>query len=137
MADTSEKPSPATLLYACSGAANTGHLSDQVARLLARQGAGDMTCLVSMGATQPKFLRAARDAHRNIVIDGCTIACGKKIFETLGIPFRHFATTDFGVEKKKTPITTEVITTVASAILSILESSGGQELEGKLTVVEE
>ena len=123
MADTSEKSPQAILLYACSGAANTGYLSDQVARLLARQGAGDMTCLVSMGANQPKFLQAARDADRNIVIDGCPIACGKKIFETLGIPFRHFATTDFGVEKKKTPITTEVIDKVASAIRSILKDS--------------
>jgi uncharacterized metal-binding protein len=111
----------ATLLYACSGAANTGYLADQVARLLARQGAGDMTCLVSMGANQPKFIQAARDAERNIVIDGCPIACGKKIFETLGIPFEHFATTDFGVEKKKTPITEELITIVAVAIRNRLK----------------
>jgi len=123
MAETSEKSPQAILLYACSGAANTGYLADQVARLLARQGAGDMTCLVSMGANQPKFLQAAREAQRNIIIDGCPIACGKKIFETLGIPFEHFVTTDFGVEKKKTPITAEVITTVASAIRNNLENS--------------
>jgi len=116
VAEMSDGLPKATLLYACSGAANTGYLADQVARLLARQGAGDMTCLVSMGANQPKFLQAARDAHKNVVIDGCPIACGKKIFETLGIPFGHFVTTDFGVEKKKTPITEEVITTVAVAI---------------------
>lgn len=124
MADTSDKPSDKTLLYACSGAANTGCLSDQVARLLARQGAGEMTCLVSVGADQPKFLQAARDAPRNIVIDGCSIACGKKIFESRGFSFEHFVTTDFGVEKKKTPITAEVITTVAAAIQSKLEKSG-------------
>ncbi len=124
MADTSEKSPQAILLYACSGAANTGYLADQVARLLARQGAGDMTCLVSMGAEQPKFLKAARDAGRNIVIDGCPIACGRKIFETLGVSFRHFATTDFGVEKKKTPITAEVIAAVSSAIRTNLEKSG-------------
>ena len=116
MAEMSEKSPQAILLYACSGAANTGYLADQVARLLARQGAGEMTCLVSMGANQPKFLQAARDADRNIIIDGCPIACGKKIFESLGVPFEHFATTDFGVEKKKTPITEELITTVAAAI---------------------
>lgn len=111
----------ATLMYACSGAANTGYLADQVARLLARQGTGEMTCLVSMGANQQKFLQAARDAHRNVVIDGCPIACGKKIFETLGMPFEHFVTTDFGVEKKKTPITEELITTVVAAIRNRLE----------------
>ncbi len=121
MTDMGEGLPKASLLYACSGAANTGYLADQVARLLARQGAGDMTCLVSVGADQPKFLQAARDAHRNIVIDGCPIACGKKIFETRAIPFEHFVTTDFGVEKKKTPITAEVISTVASAIRNQLE----------------
>jgi len=121
MAEMSDGLSKATLLYACSGAANTGYLADQVARLLARQGAGDMTCLVSMGANQPKFLQAARDAHKNIVIDGCSIACGKKIFETLGIPFEHFVTTDFGVEKKKTPITEDLIASVAAAIRNRLE----------------
>jgi uncharacterized metal-binding protein len=121
MAGLSEGLPKATLLYACSGAANTGYLADQVARLLARQGAGEMTCLVSMGANQPKFLQAARDAHKNVVIDGCPIACGKKIFETLGIPFEHLATTDFGVEKKKTPITENLIASVAAAIRNKLE----------------
>jgi len=121
VAEMSDGLPKATLLYACSGAANTGYLADQVARLLARQGAGDMTCLVSMGANQPKFLQAARDAHKNIVIDGCSIACGKKIFETLGIPFEHFVTTDFGVEKKKTPITEDLIASVAAAIRNRLE----------------
>jgi uncharacterized metal-binding protein len=121
MAEMSDGLSKATLLYACSGAANTGYLADQVARLLARQGAGDMTCLVSMGANQPKFLKAARDASKNIVIDGCPIACGKKIFETLGIPFEHFVTTDFGVEKKITPITEELIARVAAAVRNRLE----------------
>ena len=57
----------------------------------------------------------AQDASKNIVIDGCPIGCGKTIFETLGIPFEHLVTTDFGVEKK-TLITEELITTVAAAI---------------------
>jgi len=75
-----------------------------------------MSCLVSMGANQPKFLQDARDSWKNVVIDGCPIACGKKIFETLGIPFEHFITTDYGVEKKKTPITEELIASVTAAI---------------------
>ncbi len=32
------------LLYACSGAANTGMLADQVARSLASESKGSMTC---------------------------------------------------------------------------------------------
>ena len=37
------------LLYACSGAANTGYPADAVTRRLAKQGIGKLTCLSAMG----------------------------------------------------------------------------------------
>jgi uncharacterized metal-binding protein len=104
------------LIYACSGAANTGFLADQVARKLAREGAGDMTCLAAMGADLSGFIESARAATKNIMIDGCPIACGKKIFEAKGIPFEHFMMTEFGVQKGKTPITGDIIETVSQAL---------------------
>lgn len=104
------------LIYACAGAANTGYLADQVARKLNRDGAGDMTCLVAVGADLSGFIETAKAADKNIVIDGCPVACGKKIFESRDIPFAHFITTDFGVEKKKTEITPEVIDRITSEI---------------------
>ena len=42
-------------------------------------------------------------------MDGCPVACGKKIFERLGLPYTHFVTTDFGVQKGKTEITEDLI----------------------------
>jgi uncharacterized metal-binding protein len=104
------------LVYACSGAANTGYLADQVARKLNRDGSGDMTCLAAVGANLSGFIESAKSADKNIVIDGCPVGCGKKIFEDHGLPFVHFVTTDFGVEKKKTEITTEVIDRVTAEI---------------------
>lgn len=104
------------LIYACSGAANTGHLSDQVMRSLNRDKVGASTCLAAMGADLSGFLTSAREATRNIVLDGCKVACGKKIFEKHGIPHQHFVMTDFGVEKGKTPITGELIETIAGKI---------------------
>jgi uncharacterized metal-binding protein len=106
----------AKLLYACAGAANTGYRADQVARKLNRDGAGSMTCLAAVGADLSGFVRSARDADENIVIDGCPVACGKKIFEARGLPFTHFVVTDFGVEKKKTEITPAVIDRVSAEI---------------------
>ena len=108
-----------TLIYACSGAANTGLLADQVARRLARDGIGKMTCLAAMGAGLSGFLESARTVDENLVLDGCPVACGKAIFEKAGIPFRHHMMTEFGVEKGKTPITEEVIERVAGALKKV------------------
>ena len=78
------------LIYACSGAANTGLLADQVMRVLVRDKVGAGTCLAAMGAGLSGFLQSARAATRNIVLDGCPVACGAKIFEKNAIPFQHY-----------------------------------------------
>lgn len=101
------------LVYACSGAANTGALSDQVARTLMRTGAADMTCLAAVAAGLSGFVQSARFATRNIVLDGCSVACGKKIFENSGFPFDHYVMTDFNVKKGKTPVTGDLIEDIA------------------------
>jgi uncharacterized metal-binding protein len=101
------------LVYACSGAANTGALADQVARTMMRDGTADMTCLAAVGADLSGFLQSARAATRNIVLDGCPVACGKRIFENRKLPFEHYIMTDFGVQKGKTPITGELIEDIA------------------------
>jgi uncharacterized metal-binding protein len=104
------------LLYACSGAANTGLLADQVMRKLNRDGVGDSTCLAAVGADLSGFVESARSATKNIVIDGCPVACGKRIFEARGLSFEHFVMTEFGVEKGKTAITGDLIETIASRV---------------------
>jgi len=104
-----------TLLYACSGAANTGLLSDQVARKMMKDGYGKLTCLAAMGAELSGFIESAKCAE-NIVIDGCPVSCGKRIFERLGIPHTQIIVTDFGVEKGKTEITQQVTDDVTEKI---------------------
>lgn len=104
------------LIYACSGAANTGLLADQVARTLDSNGKGSMTCLAAVGADLSGFLASARSADKNVIIDGCKVACGARIFKEKGLPFEHYITTDFGVVKGQTPITSEVIETLVLQI---------------------
>lgn len=104
------------LVYACSGAANTGLLADQVMRTLNREGVADSTCLAAMGADLSGFLESARNATRNIVLDGCKVSCGKRVFEKNGIPYTQFIMTDFGVEKGKTKITGDLVESIAASI---------------------
>lgn len=58
----------------------------------------------------------ARAVDASIVIDGCPISCGEAIFKRLGIPFSHFRTTDFGIEKGKTAITADIIADVTARV---------------------
>lgn len=97
------------LVFACSGAANTGYLADQVARRLNLQGDAKMFCLSAIGAELVGHLKSARGSQLNIVIDGCPTACGRKIFERLGLPHTSFILTELGVEKGKTLIDESVI----------------------------
>ena len=113
------------LLYSCSGSANSGYLADQVWRTLKGSGAGSGTCLAAVGADLSGFLASAKEAEENIIIDGCPVGCGKKIFENKGLPFTQYVVTDFGVEKGKTEITGEVISRVSAEIREKIEACNG------------
>ncbi|HOV13118.1 MAG TPA: putative zinc-binding protein [Spirochaetota bacterium] len=104
------------LIYSCSGAANTGYLADSVSRKLMKEGKGKMTCLAAIGADLSGFIESAKSVDKNIVIDGCPVACGKKIFEKNELKFNHFILTELGVEKGKTEITEEVINKISQEI---------------------
>ncbi|MBP1626297.1 MAG: hypothetical protein H6Q00_772 [Holophagaceae bacterium] len=106
--------------YACSGAANTGLLADQAVRRLALQGGVRVTCLAAVGAELEGFLKNAREAQLNLVVDGCPTACGHKTFQRLGLPHTSLVLTDFGVEKGKTLVDEALIaSTVERLALSL------------------
>jgi uncharacterized metal-binding protein len=106
------------LVYACSGAANTGYLADHVARRLSLQGQAKMTCLAGLGADLEGYLRSASSVEMNLVLDGCPTACGRKTFERHQLPCASVILTDFGVEKGITVIDEAVISRVAEEITS-------------------
>jgi len=97
------------LIYSCSGACDTAEISDLAARKLRSEGVGKMYCLAGIGANLPAFIEQAKSADLNIVIDGCAVGCGKKIFEGKGARTQFFTVTGFGMEKGKTPVTPENI----------------------------
>jgi len=112
------------LITACSGAANTGLLADQVARALRADKVGSMTCLAALGAGLSGYVESSKAADRSIVIDGCPVGCGSKIYAKLGIPCEQYVMTDFGVEKGKTAITPDVLSEVAAAVKAKIGEAG-------------
>ena len=102
------------LLFACSGGADVGHLSDVAAREMMKDGCGTMFCLAGIGGDVEGILKPTRDADRILAIDGCPVDCAKKSLERAGITnFIHFQVTALGFEKGKTDIHEDAIQMVA------------------------
>ncbi len=109
------------LIFACSGAADVGAVSDQAARQMTRDGVGKMFCLAGLGGKVEGIVQKSKAAARVLAIDGCTLDCAKKCLEQAGIAdFAHVRITDLGMEKGQTPPTNENITTVTEAASPLL-----------------
>ena len=107
-----------TLIFACSGAADVGAISDRVARKLTADGAGKMYCLAGIGGRVPGILKTTEEAEKILAIDGCPLDCTKLSLEEAGFTeFEHIKVTDLGLEKGKSPATDENIATVVQAML--------------------
>jgi uncharacterized metal-binding protein len=88
------------MILACSGASNLGQISNQAAVELAREGFGKMFCLAGIGAHLSGFVQSAKDVPALVVIDGCPVACAKKILEHAKIPLKgYLVISDLGIEK--------------------------------------
>ncbi len=107
-----------TLIFACSGAADVGAISDRAARKLTADGAGKMYCLAGIGGRVPGILKTTEEAENILAVDGCPLDCTKLSLEEAGFTeFEHIKVTDLGLEKGKSPATDENIATVVQAML--------------------
>lgn len=90
-------------VFACSGAADLGLISDQVARRIHLSGGAQMKCLAFIGAGIQNMIDSVKDSEM-LVIDGCPLDCGKLTMEKNGLAnFKHVRLTDFGYVKGQTP----------------------------------
>ena len=105
-----------TIIYAFSGAADVGSLSDLAARKLRDEKIGAMSCLAAVGAGLSGFIESAKAADQCITIDGCPVACAKKNLEKIGVTPKSFIITEMGYEKGKTSVNEA---TVNEAVLKI------------------
>ncbi len=106
-----------TLIFSCSGAADTGAISDLAARQMTSQGMGQMFCMAGIGGKIEPILKKTREADALIAIDGCGLDCTKRSLEEAGFDgFHHIRVTDMGLEKGQSPATPDRINMVVNKI---------------------
>lgn len=99
-----------TLIFACSGAADVGEVSDRAARKMTKSGLGAMFCLAGIGGRVEPILQKTGSASKILAIDGCGLDCVKKSLEEAGFTqYEHLRVTDLGMEKGSSPATEENI----------------------------
>ncbi len=114
--------SPAsTLIFACSGAADVGEISDKLARQLTKNGVGKMFCLAGVGGKVEPIMNATKSASKIIAIDGCNLDCVKSCLQQAGFDdFQHVRITDMGMEKGKALANQENITAAVQKVSDLL-----------------
>ncbi|MBN2474100.1 MAG: putative zinc-binding protein [Pirellulales bacterium] len=115
------------LIFACSGAADVGQVSDLAARKLTAEGAGKMFCLAGIGGRVGGILETTKAAAAILAIDGCPLDCGRKTLEEAGFTrFEHLRLNDLGMEKGKTAATPDhVDQVVGRGRTRLAEAAGG------------
>jgi len=110
------------LIFACSGAADVGALSDRAARQLTREGAGKMFCLAGIGGRVPPIIDKTKEATDILAIDGCASACVRNCLEQAGFKqFKHLLVEELGLRKGQSPASDENIEKVAAKGRSLLQ----------------
>ena len=107
------------IIYSCSGiGSNVGQLTNAAACQLASEGYGGGSCLAGVGGGIEKLTSVGKSADERIVIDGCPVACAKKIMDDKGLTIDHYVMiTELGIVKTPGPIFNENdIQTVITAV---------------------
>jgi uncharacterized metal-binding protein len=93
------------IIYSCSGiGSNVGQLANEAACRLAVEGYGGGSCLAGVGGSVEKLVSVAKSADERVVIDGCPVACAKKILEDKGLAIdRYVLITELGITKTPGP----------------------------------
>jgi len=103
------------LIFACSGAADVGEITDKAARKLTKEGVGRMFCTAGIGGRISGIVKTTESADRILVIDGCPLNCVKNSLEQAGFnKFRHLQLADLGLEKCSSPVMEENISKVVA-----------------------
>jgi uncharacterized metal-binding protein len=106
-------------VFACSGAADLGEVSDLVARKLHRDGIRQMKCLAFIGGGIQDMIDSVKDTNM-LVIDGCDLDCGRLTMGKNGISeFNHLRLTDLGYIKGQTPASNDTVKQIIEHAVSV------------------
>ena len=107
-------------VFACSGAADLGRISDLVARKLQSDKTRQMKCLAFIGAGIDEMIDSIKDTDM-LVIDGCPLDCGKLTMEKNGIAdFHHLRLTDLGYIKGQSPANDATVNEIAEHAAALM-----------------
>jgi uncharacterized metal-binding protein len=107
------------IVFTCSGAADVGYIADEVARTLARNRIRKMNCLALVATAEEKVINNVRKSNI-LVIDGCSLDCGRKVMANAGITdYKYIRVTDLGYEKGKTPTNEETVEAISKELESL------------------
>jgi len=107
------------IIYSCSGiGSNVGQLANAAACQLVIEGYGGGSCLAGIGGGVEKLVGIGKTADERIVIDGCPVACAKKIMDDKRLRIdRYVMITELGIVKTPGPVFNEsVVKTVIAAV---------------------
>ncbi|PKN72414.1 MAG: hypothetical protein CVU50_07535 [Candidatus Cloacimonetes bacterium HGW-Cloacimonetes-3] len=91
-------------VYACTGASNVGIITLELTKALHLAGKYKMGCAVCVGAGDCACGSVtAPDTPKDLLIDGCAVACLKKMFDKQGkTNYKHVIITQLGIKKEGT-----------------------------------
>ncbi len=108
MGNNNARLSSKILIFACSGAADVGALSDRAAREFTQEGVVRMFCTAGLGGQIDSLLKTTNEAEEIVALDGCSLDCVKLSLENIGIlQYEHLRVTDLGLKKGKTAINSD------------------------------
>src|SRR3972149_1841405 len=103
------------LIFACSGAADVGEISDRAARKMTKDGTGRMFCLAGIGGRIDPIMKTTKQASKILALDGCPLNCVKNCLQQAGFgKFTHLQLADLGLEKGKSPANEDNIAKVVT-----------------------
>ena len=107
-----------SLLFSCSGCADVGEIADRSSRLVSKENPSvKFFCLAGIAAGIPGIVDKTKKTPKRIVVDGCNLDCGKKIFQNAGLSdFISIRITDTGLVKGATPVDEKNISDIALLI---------------------
>ena len=95
-----ETPEKTTVIFACAGASNVGQITNEAAKKLDQKGVGTFYCLIGLPAGIDGIMANTRGADRVICLDGCGVACARKVLDQAEVPISTYVVaTDLGIEK--------------------------------------
>ena len=110
------------LIFPCSGASDTGELTDRAARKMTQDGIGSMACLAGIGGQVNGIVLSAEAAGSLMAIDGCPLNCAKKTLEHAGLKnILHIQLTELGLLKGQSRISEDNIDLVKEKGKQLLE----------------